>query len=60
MTPKFISRDREGRLQIHNLAWESFKDGLLNEAKNIDELEFIGQLVEDLQHQYDERMDELE
>lgn len=57
---KFLSRDENGRLQINNIEWSIFRDIFLQGAKNQRELEFIGQLVEDLQYQYEERLEEFE
>lgn len=55
---KFIEM-KNGTL-IQNLGeWDNFKNKLFSMAKTPRQLEFIGQLVEDLQCEYDERYEEL-
>ena len=60
MTTQFITRNADGKLQQNLGEWDAFKEQLLGLAKNANELEFIGQLVEDLQFAYDEKMEQLE
>ncbi|MGD6876934.1 hypothetical protein [Bacillus infantis] len=56
----FIRRTENGKLEIKNVEWSMFRNRFLSMAKNQRELEFIGQLVEDLQMEYEERLDEFE
>lgn len=56
----FITRNENGVLQQNLAEWDEFKERLFSLAKNASEMEFLGQLVEDLQFEYDEKMDELE
>ncbi len=60
MEIKFITRNENGVLQQNLAEWDEFKEKLFSLAKNASEMEFLGQLVEDLQFEYDEKMDELE
>ncbi|WP_107950926.1 hypothetical protein [Lysinibacillus parviboronicapiens] len=60
MTIKFITRNEKGVLQQNLAYWDMFKEELFSLAKNENELEFIGQLVEDLQHEYEEKLEEME
>jgi hypothetical protein len=56
---KFVERNQEGVL-VQNLGeWDNFKISFFSKVKSIRELEFIGQLVEDLQYEYEERWNEL-
>lgn len=57
---RFITRNKEGVLVQNSLEWDIFVDNLLSMAKNERELNFIGQLVEDLQYKYDEKQMEIE
>lgn len=56
----FIGRDKDGRLEIRKNEWIIFRNSMLMLAKNKRELEFIGQLVEDLQAEYEEKLEEYE
>ena len=56
----FIKRNETGKLEVNRNQWSMFRNGLLSMARNSSEMEFIGQLVEDLQSEYDERLEELE
>lgn len=57
---KFITRNEQGVLQQNLAYWDEFKDDLFSMAEDESELHFIGQLVEDLQHAYDEILEEME
>lgn len=57
---KFITRNENGKLQQNLAYWDMFKDELFGLAKDERELEFIGQLVEDLQYVYEERLQEMQ
>jgi len=56
----FIKRNENGKLEVNRNEWSMFRNGLLSMASNERELEFIGQLVEDLQMEYEERLEEFE
>lgn len=56
----FIFRNEKGTLCQNLNEWRNFKLSLFSKAKSVQELEFIGQLVEDLQYEYEERLEELE
>jgi hypothetical protein len=56
----FIKRNENGKLEVKRNEWSMFRNGLLSMARNSRELEFIGQLVEDLQAEYEERLEEFE
>jgi hypothetical protein len=56
---KFVKRNEEGVLLRDLGEWRNFTNALFSKAKSIRELEFIGQLVEDLQNEYEERWVEL-
>lgn len=56
----FIKRNEIGKLEVKRNEWAMFRNGLLSMATNGRELEFIGQLVEDLQMEYEERLEEFE
>lgn len=60
MSIKFITRNEKGVLQQNLAYWDMFKDELLSKANNLRELEFIGQLIEDLQYEYEDKMAEME
>ncbi|MBN6890104.1 hypothetical protein ACUXCC_005637 [Cytobacillus horneckiae] len=55
---KFIER-KDGILFQNLGEWDNFKESLFSMAKSARQLEFIGQLVEDLQCEYEERYEEL-
>lgn len=56
----FIKRNDNGNLEVNRNEWSLFRNGLLSMARNERELEFIGQLIEDLQMEYEERLEEFE
>jgi hypothetical protein len=56
----FIRRNENGKLEVKRQEWEMFRNGLISIARNTRELEFIGQLVEDLQNEYEERLEKFE
>ena len=60
MTIKFITRNENGVLQQNLAYWEMFKDELFALANDVQELDFIGQLVEDLQQEYEDKLEEME
>lgn len=56
----FIKRNRTGQLEVNRNEWSMFRNGLLSMARNEKEMSFIGQLVEDLQTEYEERLEEFQ
>lgn len=60
MTIKFITRNDNGVLQQNLAYWDVFKDELFSLAENESELEFIGQLIDDLQYSYEDKLEEFE
>lgn len=56
---EFITRNEKGKLQQDLGYWDMFKDELFGMAKTEEELKFIGQLVEDLVHAYEDKLDEM-
>lgn len=60
MTIKFITRNDNGVLQQNLAYWDMFKDELFSLAENESELEFIGQLIDDLQYSYEDKLEEFE
>jgi hypothetical protein len=56
----FIKRNENGNLEVKRSEWLFFRDSLLSMAKNQRELEFIGQLIEDLGAEYEEKIEEFE
>jgi hypothetical protein len=56
----FIERSRDGYLVVSRPKWSSFRDELLSIAKTKGELEFVGQLIDDLLMEYEERLEEFE
>lgn len=56
----FISRNENDKLELKRYEWATFRNGLLSMARDSRELEFIGQLIDDLQNEYEERLEEFE
>ena len=56
----FIKRNENGKLEVKRSEWLLFRDSLLSMAKSQRELEFIGQLIEDLEAEYEEKIEEFE
>ena len=59
MTIQFITRNTDGKLQQNLGEWDAFKEQLLNLPNTTQELQFLGQLIEDLLFTYEDKMEEL-